>query len=153
MCPDKPKLTERQEDFCSYYVQCNNAYESAINAGYAQSTAKANSYKLLDMVGVKERIRELKEARSDISTATIERKKQHLLDIAYAKDTKPAESIKALHEHSLMCGDHAAAKLDINGIGEPRIVFMPHPSIQINQIDWPGGMPLLLSEVIESVND
>jgi len=135
--------------FCRYYADSGNAEQSAIQAGYSKSTARASSYKLLAIDGVKDKIEGIREANLDISTATIERKKQHLLDIAFDRNTKPAESIKALHEHSLMCGDHAAAKLDINGIGEPRIIFAPHPSILINQYqakELPEGMPIAVVE-------
>ena len=37
------KLNEKQRLFCEYYINSNNAYQSAINAGYKESTAKAKS--------------------------------------------------------------------------------------------------------------
>ena len=34
------KLTEKQRRFCDYYIQCGNATEAAIKAGYSKKTAK-----------------------------------------------------------------------------------------------------------------
>lgn len=49
-------MNERQRRFAEYYIETLNAYESAIRAGYSERYAKAQSYKLLDNVGIKEHI-------------------------------------------------------------------------------------------------
>lgn len=49
-------LTDRQKRFVEEYVIDGNAMQAAIRAGYAKSYAKANSYKLLDNVGISDAI-------------------------------------------------------------------------------------------------
>lgn len=60
-------MNERQRRFAEYYIETLNAYESAIRAGYSERYAKAQSYKLLEIVGIKEyigkRFDELEEER------------------------------------------------------------------------------------------
>lgn len=60
-------MNERQRRFAEYYIETLNAYESAIRAGYSKRYAKAQSYKMLDIVGIKEyiekRFNELEEER------------------------------------------------------------------------------------------
>ena len=60
-------MNERQRRFAEYYIETLNAYESAIRAGYSERYAKAQSYKMLDIVGIKEyiekRFDELEEER------------------------------------------------------------------------------------------
>jgi phage terminase small subunit len=48
------KLTQKQRLFADYYLQTANLYESAIKAGYSHNYSKAQSYKLLENVGIKE---------------------------------------------------------------------------------------------------
>ena len=50
------KLTQRQKQFCDEYVLCQNAYQAAIRAGYAQTTSKADSSKWLEKTGHREYI-------------------------------------------------------------------------------------------------
>ena len=61
------KLNPKQKAFADYYLATSNAYESAIKAGYSESYAKAQAYKLLDNVGIatymKERLAELDSKR------------------------------------------------------------------------------------------
>jgi phage terminase small subunit len=54
---EKP-LNEKQKAFADYYIETLNAYESAIKAGYSENYAKAQSYKLLEHVGIKAYIQE-----------------------------------------------------------------------------------------------
>ena len=144
---DKPKLTAKQRAWANAYVECNNATEAAIVAGYSSTSARYQGYQNTTKDYVMAYVEELSETKGDIYSASVEAKKKRLLDIALDPKAKAADSIKAAHEHSLMCGDHAAQKLNIEGIETPRIVFAPHPSIQIAQIDWPEGMPLLPPDV------
>lgn len=50
------ELTERQRRFVEEYVVDGNVMQAALRAGYSQSYAKANSYKLLDNGGISEGI-------------------------------------------------------------------------------------------------
>lgn len=55
---NEQKLNEKQKVFADYYIETLNAYESAIKAGYSENYAKAQSYKLLDNVGIRDYIQE-----------------------------------------------------------------------------------------------
>lgn len=60
-------MNERQRRFAEFYIETLNAYDSAIRAGYSERYAKAQSYKMLEIVGIKEyiekRFDELEEER------------------------------------------------------------------------------------------
>lgn len=47
------KLTPKQQAFADYYIEHGNATEAALQAGYSKNYANAQSYKLLENVGVK----------------------------------------------------------------------------------------------------
>lgn len=59
------KFTIKQKKFADEYIKTGNATQSAINAGYSENYAKAQSSKLLENVGIKsyidERMKELEE--------------------------------------------------------------------------------------------
>lgn len=61
------KLTPKQQAFADYYIEHGNATEAALQAGYSKNYANAQSYKLLENVGVKSyienRMEELKSQR------------------------------------------------------------------------------------------
>lgn len=61
------KLTPKQKKFADEYIISGNAYQSAINAGYSDNYAKAQSSKMLENVGIKsyieERIKKLDEQK------------------------------------------------------------------------------------------
>lgn len=47
------KLSIKQKRFADEYIICGNAYQSAIDAGYSKTYAKADSHKLLEKPGIK----------------------------------------------------------------------------------------------------
>lgn len=47
------KLSPKQKAFADYYIEVGNAEQAAIKAGYSKNYARAQSYKMLDNVGVK----------------------------------------------------------------------------------------------------
>lgn len=61
------KLKPKQKAFADNYIETGNATESAIEAGYSRNYANAQSYKMLDNVGIKayiaKRMAELKTER------------------------------------------------------------------------------------------
>lgn len=61
------KLQPKQKAFADYYIESGNVYESAIRAGYSKNYAKAQSFKLLDNVGIatyiQERIKSIEDER------------------------------------------------------------------------------------------
>ena len=76
------KLNEKQKAFADYYIESLNAYESAIKAGYSESYAKSQSYKLLDNVGIKNYIDERMASKDDYRIASQDEILQILTDIA-----------------------------------------------------------------------
>lgn len=71
-------LNEKQLKFCDYYIETLNAYESAIKAGYSESYAKAQSYKMLENVGIKRRIDKRLKELEDKRIAKSEEVMKHL---------------------------------------------------------------------------
>ena len=76
------KLNEKQKAFADYYIESLNAYESAIKAGYSESYAKSQSYKLLDNVGIKNYIDKRMASKDDYRIASQDEILQILTDIA-----------------------------------------------------------------------
>jgi len=60
-------LNEKQKRFADYYIELGVASEAAIKAGYSKNYANAQSYKLLENVGVKtyidERLKQIEDKR------------------------------------------------------------------------------------------
>lgn len=54
-------LNVRQEKFCLEYIECGNATEAAIAAGYAKKYAGQNADKLLKNTKIQTRLKELRE--------------------------------------------------------------------------------------------
>lgn len=59
------KLTLKQKAFADYYIECGNVMEAAIKSGYSENYAKAQSYKMLENVGISEYIAERMESIED----------------------------------------------------------------------------------------
>ena len=61
------KLNPKQQAFADHYIECGNAVEAALEAGYSKNYANAQSYKLLENVGIEayiaKRMEELKSER------------------------------------------------------------------------------------------
>lgn len=61
------RLNPKQQAFADFYIESGNAVEAAIKAGYSKNYANAQSYKVLENVGVKtyieNRMEELKSER------------------------------------------------------------------------------------------
>lgn len=55
------KLTAKQKAFCEYYVQCGNATQAAIKAGYSKKYAGESASKTTRSPAVKEYIKELQK--------------------------------------------------------------------------------------------
>lgn len=65
-------LTQRQLDFCIYYVETGNARQSAIKAGYSEKSAVNQGSFLLTKQEIKNKIYDLRhdDAKHNIATAT-----------------------------------------------------------------------------------
>ena len=79
---NKKQISEQQKAFADYYIESLNAYESAIRAGYSESYAKSQSYKLLENVGIKNYIDERMASKDDYRIASQDEILQILTDIA-----------------------------------------------------------------------
>ena len=75
-------ISKQQRLFADYYIESLNAYESAIKAGYSESYAKSQSYKLLDNIGIKNYIDERMASKDDYRIASQDEILQILTDIA-----------------------------------------------------------------------
>lgn len=71
-------MTQRQERFCQEYVATGNATLSAINAGYAESGARATGAKLLTNHNVQERLKELNGEVLNSKIADAREMQEHL---------------------------------------------------------------------------
>ena len=74
-------LNRKQKLFADNYLQSLNAYESAINAGYSKNYAKAQSYKMLDNVGIKNYIEDRIQQLEDDQIAKINEILQYLTSV------------------------------------------------------------------------
>ena len=66
-------LTDRQRNFCYYYMQSLNAFQAAVKAGYSTSYGKTHVYKLLEKASVKNFLYKLKEQQRQEFLLTQER--------------------------------------------------------------------------------
>lgn len=66
----REELTPKQKAFADYYIETGNAIEAARKAGYSENYAKAQSYKMLENVGVSAYIVERTKPKEDKRIAT-----------------------------------------------------------------------------------
>ena len=88
-------MTERQRKFAEYYVQCGNAEQAAVSAGYSEQYARGNAYKLVANSGVAAYIKQLSEAAQTARIMTARGRQELLSDIARDEDNAAADRIRA----------------------------------------------------------
>lgn len=66
----REELTPKQKAFADYYIETGNVTEAATKAGYSESYAKAQAYKLLENVGVSAYIADRVKPTEDNRIAT-----------------------------------------------------------------------------------
>ena len=54
-------LSDQEKLFAKEYAKTPNKYQAAVNAGYSKSYARAQSYKMLDNVGMREEIKRIQD--------------------------------------------------------------------------------------------
>ncbi len=119
------KLNQRQERFCQNIFLGKTAADASILAGYSPSSAAVNTTKLLKNTNIIARIRELQEATTSDSVATVIKRKELLTEIAYGEHKEPItaqERIRAIAELNKMEGDYAPDKHAVLGDIEITIV-------------------------------
>ncbi|GET11625.1 terminase small subunit [Ligilactobacillus agilis] len=76
------KLNPKQKAFADEYIKTGNAYQSALEAGYSEKYAKAQSSKLLENVGISSYISERLKQIEDEKIMDIKEVMQRLSAIA-----------------------------------------------------------------------
>ncbi|WP_443721316.1 terminase small subunit [Ruminococcus callidus] len=99
-------LTERQRKFAEYYVQCGNATQSAVKAGYSEKFANTNAAKLLQNTTVAAYIKQLSEAAQTARIMTARDRQELLSDIARGEDNAAADRIRAVDTLNKMTGEY-----------------------------------------------
>ena len=100
-------MTERQEKFCLEMVRCGNATEAYKAAGYKPRSDKAAGNcgsRLLENVGIKARIAELREKMADETIMDAKARRVKLSEIAKHPGTKDENVIKAIDTLNKMDG-------------------------------------------------
>lgn len=82
------KLTLKQQKFADEYIISGNAYKSAIEAGYSENYAKAQSSKLLENVGVKSYLNERLKILEDKAIAKQDEVLKYLSSIMRGEQTE-----------------------------------------------------------------
>ncbi len=103
---DVTALTERQRKFAEYYVQCGNAEQAAVSAGYSEQYARGNAYKLVANSGVAAYIKQLSEAAQTARIMTARGRQELLSDIARDEDNAAADRIRAVDTLNKMTGEY-----------------------------------------------
>ena len=98
-------MTERQRKFAEYYVQCGNATQSAVKAGYSEKFANTNAAKLLQNTTVAAYIKQLSEAAQTARIMTARDRQELLSDIARGEDNA-ADRIRAVDTLNKMTGEY-----------------------------------------------
>lgn len=103
------KLTIKQIKFADEYIISGNAYESAVKAGYSENYAKAQTYKLLENVGVKNYIEDRLKLLEDKAIAKQEEVLKYLTSVMRGESESSIVVVEG-------CGD---------GFSEAKIVEKP----------------------------
>lgn len=99
-------MNERQRKFAEYYVQCGNAEQAAVSAGYSEQYARGNAYKLVANSGVAAYIKQLSEAAQTARIMTARGRQELLSDIARDEDNAAADRIRAVDTLNKMTGEY-----------------------------------------------
>lgn len=83
------KLSIKQKRFADEYIISGNAYQSAIEAGYSEKYAKADSHKLLEKTGIKSYIAERMAEIDKEKIASQEEVLQYLTSVMRGEVTEP----------------------------------------------------------------
>ncbi|MBR4435142.1 MAG: terminase small subunit [Clostridia bacterium] len=74
-------MTPRQKKFCYEYANSGNATLSAINAGYAEKTARSQGQRLLTLSSVQKMLKDLAEEYASAKIATASEMQEKLTEI------------------------------------------------------------------------
>lgn len=83
------KLSIKQKRFADEYIISGNAYQSAIEAGYSEKYAKADSHKLLEKTGIKSYIAERMAEINNRKIADQQEVLEYLTSVMRGEVTEP----------------------------------------------------------------
>lgn len=83
------KMTLKQQRFADEYIITGNLYKSAVEAGYSEKYAKAQSHKLLENVGIKNYIDERLAKLESEKIASQQEVLQYLTSVMRGEKTEP----------------------------------------------------------------
>lgn len=92
----KARLSDRQKAFIDNYVKTLNATQAALSAGYAESGARVQGYRMLTNPYIREKIDEALEQRSEECKIDTNLIIGSLKDIALNQFILPKDRVKAL---------------------------------------------------------
>lgn len=125
------ELNARQEAFCYYYVETHNGTQSAIKAGYKETTADQQASRLLTKDKVKKKIAELTQEQQKASIATAQEVMEYLTKVMNG-EIKDQFGLEApLSERTKAAQELAKRTVDI----EQRAKGVADATIEI-KLDW-----------------
>lgn len=89
-------MNERQKAFADEYIISLNAEKSANKAGYSANYSKAQSYKLLEKIGIKEYIQKRLKQKENSRIASAEEVLETITEILRDQENKAGDRLKAL---------------------------------------------------------
>lgn len=129
--PEDRPLTQRQEDFCRYYVEMNNGKQAAIKAGYSEATAEAKASQTLRLVNVAKRIKILREKAAKPSIATSQQVMQFFTDVMEGKIKDQFGLEASLSDRTKAAVELAKRTVDL----DQKLAGKPDATIEI-KLDW-----------------
>ena len=98
---EAPKLTPKQQRFCEEYVSDHNAYQAAIRAGYAKTTAKVKAPGWLEKVNFREEIDRLERRLTAKCRVNAQWVLDQIADVAQngARDQDRLRALEMLAKH------------------------------------------------------
>lgn len=110
-------LTDKQKRFCEEYIIDLNGAQSAIRAGYSESTARQIASENLAKLDIQEYISQLQQNKSEELNITFNDIATGVYHIAIKKDARDNDKLKAFDQLSKMFGhyekDNSQKKTDV----------------------------------------
>lgn len=100
-------LTDKQKRFCEEYIIDLNGAQSAIRAGYSESTARQIASENLAKLDIQEYISQLQESKSEELNITFNDIATGVYNIAMKEDARDNDKLKAFDQLSKMFGHYS----------------------------------------------
>lgn len=111
----KQDMTEMQRKFAEYYVECGNATQSAIQAGYSKDTASSQGSRLLNNVKIKKLIAKIRQDEGEVYDMDLDMAIEELVLIIQDRKVKPHYRLEAIDKLAMLKGwKKAETKIDIH---------------------------------------